>query len=512
MGKLLLKNAKINRLYTLDFLISILLVILGAFMAVLDTTVVDIIVPKLKGPLSTDMYGVQWVITAYMLSAAVALLIVEWVVKHYGYKWVYIISVAVFTIASFMCGIANTLGFMIFARTIQGFAEAFIMVTSQALLFSMFPPDKKGIAMGIFALGVAFAPAIGPTLGGYLTEYFGWRSVFFVNVPIGIFLVIFSIFLLEERAKKENYPLNFISVIFLSIFTLALLIILSKGQQYGWFKSEKIVFLSFIAWGGLLGFVISEYFSKVKLFDYSLFKNPYYTLGILIYFILLGFSMYQYFYLVPIYYEQIKALSSIDTGLGVLGFGIWIGIVSLIAGFLSDKYSPIPVLFIGAIVYLYSSYLFTTLDYYTPFFEAVIKTMPFGIAMGLFFAPITTLVMQHAGKKIEQAITTMDYVRFIGGSFGTAIATNNIIFYKDKEFDSMVILQNRDLVEELLHKLYYLLSDKAKAFFLKIEEFFSFCYGFKYVWMNAGFWGVVGASFVFMLLIIHLKGYYGKNS
>ena len=250
----------------LSFSFSIFLVIIGAFMAVLDTTVVDIIVPRLKGPLSTDIYGVQWVITAYMLSAAVALLIVEWVLKKYGYKWVYIIAVAVFTIASFMCGMANTLGFMIFSRTIQGFAEAFIMVTSQAILFSLFPPDKKGIAMGIFALGVAFAPAIGPTLGGYLTEYFGWRSVFFVNVPIGIFLVIFSIFILPETAKKGNYPINFISVVFLSIFTLALLIILSKGQQYGWFKSSFIVYLAFIAWGGFLGFVISEYFSKVKLF------------------------------------------------------------------------------------------------------------------------------------------------------------------------------------------------------------------------------------------------------
>ena len=489
----------------LNFSFSILLVILGAFMAVLDTTVVDIIVPRLKAPLSTDMYGVQWVITSYMISAAVSLLIVEWVLKHYGYKWVYIIAVAVFTIASFLCGVSNTLEFMIFSRTIQGFAEAFIMVTAQAILFSLFPPEKKGIAMGIFALGVAFAPAIGPTLGGYLTEYFGWRSVFFVNVPIGVLLVIFSIVFLPETAQKERYSLNFLSVVFLSIFTLSLLIILSKGQQYGWFKSNFIVYLSFIAWGGFLAFVINEYFSEIKLFDYSLFKNPYYTFGILVYFILLGFSMYQYFYLIPIYYEQIKGLSSIDTGLGVLGFGIWIGIVSLVAGFLSDRYSPVPVLFVGVIVYLISSYLFTTLNYYTPFIEAVIKTMPFGIAMGLFFAPITTLVMQNAGEKIEQAITTMDYVRFIGGSFGTAIATNNIIFYKNKEFDGMVILQNRDLVEEVLNRLYFLVGDIVKPMFLKIEEFFSFNYGFKYVWINAGFWGVVGAFLVFMLLILSFK-------
>ena len=489
------------KLSILHFTFSIMLVILGAFMAVLDTTVVDIIVPKLKGPLSTDIYGVQWVITAYMLSAAVALLLVEWVVKHYGYKWVYIIAVGVFTFSSFLCGISDSLGFIIFARTIQGFAEAFIMVTAQAILFSLFPPEKKGIAMGIFALGVAFAPAIGPTLGGYLNEYFGWRSVFFVNVPIGVLLVIFGSLILKETGKIERYPLNFLSVIFLSIFTLALLIILSKGQQYGWFNSSIIVYLAFIAWGGFLAFVINEYFSKIGLFEYSLFKNPYYTVGLMVYFVLLGFSMYQYFYLIPIYYEQIKHLSSIDTGLGVLGFGIWIGIISLISGVLSDKFSPIPILIIGGIIYFISSYLFSTLNYYTPFFEAVIKTMPFGIAMGMFFAPITTLVMKNAGKKIEQAITSMDYVRFIGGSFGTAIATNNLIFYKNKEFDGMTMLQNRDLTE--------IVAKKLGVAFMKIEEFFSFNYGFKYVWLDAGFWGMIGSLFIFSLIFIRRKN--GEN-
>jgi len=491
-----------NKHSVVQFSLSVFLVILGAFMAVLDTTIVDIIIPKLRGPLSTDLYGVQWVVTAYMLAAAVALLIVEWVVKHYGYKWIYIISVAVFSFASFLCGISNTLGFIIFARTVQGFAEAFIMVTAQALLFSIFPPEKKGIAMGVFGLGVAFAPAIGPTLGGYLSEYLGWRSVFFINVPIGIVLVMLAPFFIPEKGKKEKYPLNFLSFVFLSIFTLALLIILSKGQQYGWFNSNLIIDLAFISWIALLLFIINEYFSKLKLFDYTLFRNPYYFLGIMIYLILLGFSMYQYFYLIPIYYEQIKGLSSIQTGLGVFGFGIWIGVFSILSGALSDKFSPIPVLVVAVVVYLISSYLFTSLNYYTPFYEAVIKTMPFGMAMGMFFAPITTLVMQNAGEKLDQAITTMDYVRFIGGSFGTAIATNHLVFYKNKEFDGMVVLQNRDLLEEFLNKLHFYLGPAYEVVFRKIETFFSFDYGFKYVWINAALWGVLGSLFVFGLFFV----------
>ena len=481
---------------------SILVVVLGAFMAVLDTTVVDIIVPRLKGPLSTDMYGVQWVITAYMIAAAVGLLIVEWLIKRYGNKIIFLISVTLFSFASFLCGISNSLEFIIFSRVIQGFAEALIMVTAQAMLFSFFPPQKRGIAMGIFALGVAFAPAIGPTLGGYLTEWFSWRVVFFINVPIGVFLVVFGYLILEDKSQKGYYPLNIVSVFFLTIFTVSLLILLSKGQEYGWFNSSFIVYLAFVAFFALLAFVVSEVVSENSLFDYSLFKNRYYFIGITVYFILLGFSMYQYFYLIPLYYEHIKGLSSIQTGLGVLGFGIWIGVFSIIAGVLSDKFSPIPVLIVAALVYIASGiFLFPTLNYYTPFYEAVLKTMPLGVAMGLFFAPITVLVMNNSNGKIEQGVMTMDYVRFIGGSFGTAIATNNLVYYSNKEFDSMVTLQSYHITSDFVIGLKRLFGEPGVEIFRRLEEFMSANYAFKYVWLDAAFWGVLGGLFVFLLLI-----------
>ena len=465
-------------------------------MAILDTTIVDIIIPKLQAPLSTDMYGVQWVITAYMLSAAVGLLIVEWFVRKYGSKNIYLIGVGIFTIASFLCGISQDLDFMIFARAIQGLGEAFIMVTAHILIFSLFPAEKKGVAMGIFAFGVAFAPAIGPTLGGYLTDLFVWRSVFFVNVPIGIFLVIFGFFFIPDKTQRSYYKLNIVSVLFLSISTLTLLIILSKGQQNGWLKSDFIVKLAFISWFSFLGFIINEYYSKLKLFDYSLFKNKYYLFGNLIYLIILGFSMYQYFYLIPIYYERIKHLTTLQAGIGMFSFGIFIGVFSILAGILSDKFSTIKILVVGATLYLISIYLISGINYYTSFHDAILRTIPFGIAMGLFFAPVTTLILQNAPQNIEQASTTMKYFRFIGGSFGTAIATNNIIYYSNKEFDGMTILQNPNIIHQFLNKIP---NDEV---FRNIESFLSMAYGYKYVWLWAGFWGILGSMFVFALLFI----------
>jgi DHA2 family multidrug resistance protein len=206
---------------------------------------------------------------------------------------------------------------MIFARALQGFAEALILVSAKVMIFNYFPREKKGIAMGIFALGVAFAPAIGPTLGGYLTEYFSWRSAFFVNVPIGVILVIFGLLLLPDKNKREIPKINIFSLLFLTIATVSLLVLLSKGQQYGWLNSSFIVYLIFITIISTLFFAISEIVSNIKIFEYALFKNYHFTIGALIFMTLFGFSMYQYFYLLPYFYEHIKGLPSSVAGLGV---------------------------------------------------------------------------------------------------------------------------------------------------------------------------------------------------
>ncbi len=484
-----------------SFALSVILIITGAFMAVLDTTIVDIIVPRLQGPLSTDIYGVQWVITAYMIAAAVALLIIEPLIHKFTAKRVYIFGVGLFAFSSLMCGLSDSLSFIVFSRSVQGFAEALVMVTSQAMMFKMFPPEKKGLAMGIFALGVAFAPAVGPTLGGYLAEWFSWRAVFFINVPIGFLIVIFGALLLPNRDESKSVSVNIVSVIFLSLATVSLLVVLSRGQKEGWFNSPFIVYLAFTSVIAILLFGLNETVSKRPLFDYREFKNYFYSIGILLYFVLLGFSMYQYFYLIPIYYEKLKGLSSIQTGLGVLGFGAWIGVFSIVAGILSDKFSPLYVLLAGVLLYLLSAFfLFPTLNYYTPFHEAVLKTMPFGIAMGMFFAPITTLILVNS-KNNEQAIAVMDYVRFVGGSFGTAIATNNLYFYSDREFLGMNEMQNYQSVDSFLNAMSQKFGIISKVIFGDLEKFMSFNYGFKYVWLDAAFWGAVGSMFIFMLFL-----------
>ncbi len=478
----------------------------GAFMAILDTTVVDVIVPKLTGPLATDMYGVQWIITSYMIAAAIGLLLCEYLIKRFGSKWVYLTGVLVFSLASLACALSTSLEQIVVARVFQGLAEAFIMVTSHVMVFSYFPPEKKGLAMGIFALGVSFAPALGPTVGGYLTEYYGWRMVFFINVPIGILLVVAGMLYLPKERFFEKMKFNFLSFALLSIATIALLIMLSKGQQLGWFNSIYIGVLLYISVVGYLLYILSELHSKYPLIDFSLFKNMDFTNGILIYFIILGFSMYQYFYLLPIYYEHIKGLPTLDAGIAVFAFALFIGIFSPIAGILSDKIGPKATVAIATAIYLVTSFFFLPhLNYYTPLQKAILMTIPFGIGMGMFFAPVTVLILKSAPpNKSELAIVLMDYVRFVGGSFGTALATNNMEYFKNLNFDRMVEIQNREYVEYFLRKIEEILKlpyDIVKEIFRNYELFMSYNYGFYNTFMHAAYWALFGSLFVLALFI-----------
>ncbi|HEA84349.1 MAG TPA: DHA2 family efflux MFS transporter permease subunit, partial [Thermodesulfobacterium geofontis] len=298
-------------------------VMIGTFMAILDTTIVDVVLPKMMGPLSTDLYGIQWVITSYMIAAATALLFVENFSKYIGYSYTFIIGMAIFTFASFFCASATSLAQMITFRSIQGMGEAFIMASAQTILILTYPPEKRGTALGIYGLGVSFAPALGPTAGGFITEHLNWRWVFYINVPIGILNILSSFLILPKFLGKEKiFHFNFVSYFFIALATIFLLIMLSKGQQYGWFQSVFIIKCFFISLISFSLFFASEIWasihSKNTLINWKIFKFPEYSWSMGFYFFILGFVLYQIFYLLPLYYENLKGLTTFQTGLHML--------------------------------------------------------------------------------------------------------------------------------------------------------------------------------------------------
>jgi len=478
----------------------------GVFMAILDTTIVDIVVPKMIAPLSTDLYGVQWVITAYMTSAATAIMLVEWLETKVGLKKVFIAGVFLFTVSSLFAGNAQNLEWMITARVFQGFGESLIVVSAEAMLFSAYAPEKRGLAMGIYGLGVSFAPALGPTLGGWIAEHIDWRWIFYINIPIGILNFLGALFFLPEYKPSHTFRLNFLSFFFLSVGTVSLLIVLSKGQQMGWFASEMIGYLTFLSIGSFLLFAYSEIFSKQKLLDYSIFRIKEFVIALWVYCFVLGFSMYQVFYLLPLYFEKLKGLTTFQAGLHILPLALAVGFFSPIAGFISDKKSSSAPLLIASVIYI--SFIFLILkdfNYYTPSWTAAWLLTILGLGMGFFFAPITNLALKNLGEKTTLGVSLMHYIRFVGGSFGTALATNDLQRSTAESYERMVELQNISTAESLLWLMQEwgnMPPEKALYTLQSIQALYALSDGFEKTFFSSGFWALVG-SIPILYLVLH---------
>ncbi len=492
------------------------IVMTGSFMAILDTTIVDVVVPKMMGPLATDLYGVQWVITAYMTAAAVALLLTHSLGSVLGLKRLFLIGLGIFTCASALCGLAGTLPTMIASRVTQGIGEAFIMASAQTILFLIYPPEKRGLAMGIYAMGVSFAPSLGPTVGGWITEHLDWRWVFYINIPTGALNLIAGAFFLPKLAGHKNkLEFNFRSYLFLGTFTVSLLILLSRGQQLGWGQSTQIGILGYCAAIALLLYLLSETLSAKPLIDPQIFRDKVYSLSMGFYFFVLGLSIYQVFFLLPLYYENLKHLSTFDTGLHMLAFAIFIAICSPLAGILSDRYGAQKVLLMGTCTYLVTSFfLLPALNYYTPSVRAALLTIPLGISLGSFFAPLSALALKNLGPYTALGVSLMHYLRFVGGSFGTAIATNTLTKATTLHYEGISVMQNTAHLHQQLPQLAARLgtdpetaATSARLMLGKVQQLQATSHAFQDTFRDGFTFAIIGSTFLLAIFVVlHYQG------
>ncbi|MEJ5339027.1 MAG: DHA2 family efflux MFS transporter permease subunit [Aquificaceae bacterium] len=474
---------------------------IGVFMAILDTTIVDIVVPKMMAPLSTDLYGVQWVITSYMTSAATAILLVEWLESRVGLKRVFLAGLFLFTTASFFCGQAQSLEWMIASRTVQGFGESLIVVSAEALLFSAYAPEKRGLAMGIYGLGVSFAPALGPTLGGWITEHIDWRWIFYINLPIGILNFTLALFFLKDYRPIHRLRLNFLSYLLISLATVSLLVVLSRGQKEGWFASDFILHLSLLSLFSFLLFLLSELTSRNKLIDPSIFRIKEFVVAFWVYCFVLGFSMYQVFYLIPLYFEKLKGYTTLQAGLAILPMALTIGFLSPVAGIISDKKSPRFALYVATVLYLSVAFLLLPrLNYFTPGSTAVLYLVAMGAGMGFFFAPVTQMALKRLGEKTTLGVSLMHYIRFVGGSFGTALATNDLQRFAAENLQRSTELQNPYWLQmkikeaaDFIYQFSHQAEERAKAMLYQLQSLYAMSDAFGSTLLLAAFWALLGS-------------------
>ncbi len=372
--------------------------------------------------------------------------------------------------------------------------------------------------MGIFGLGVSFAPALGPTLGGFITEHLSWRWIFFVNIPVGILNFIAALlYLPKELGRSKVFQFNYLSYLFIAVATTSLLIMLSKGQQLGWFQSDQILILLFVSLIGFVLYLLSELLSKKPLINLSIYKIPEFGLPMGMHFFTLGFGMYQIFYLLPLYYENLKGLTTFQAGVHILVFACFIGTFSVISGYLSDRFAPGRILLFSSLIFIFTSYyLIPQLNYYTPAWKSSLLCIPLGISMGTFFAPLTAISLRKLGPLTGLGVVLMHYQRFVGGSFGTALATNHLEYYTNENFLRITELQNYGIVKQFLQEKTYfaekffpgeLAEKKVSALLYKAQYVQALSWGFQETFRAVAFWGLLGFLFLLALFLLKSRGF-----
>lgn len=490
------------------------IVLSGTFVAVLGITSVNVAMPKMIAPLSTDIYGIQWVSISYLVATAITILVFNHFTNLYGLKKVYLAGILFFAVGSALSGMTDNIGTMIISRSIQGIGEGFLIPAAQAIIFRIFPPEQRGMAMGMYAMGVAFAPGLGPTIGGYLVEYMSWRWIFYMNLPFIIPIFFVSVILLPDFKNQQNNvkPFNYISFVLLATASTSLIVLLSRGEKWGWFNSNKAIILLSISIISFLAFLISDIISKHPLIGFEIFKYKEFGYAVTTFVLVYGLAFFQILYIMPIYFERIRGLGSFDTGLYIFPFAIGIVLFSPIGGRLSDKLDPkILLLICQSIIFIDIHFFLSHVDFFTPKLNISFYMFFVGIGMGLFFAPLTALALRQLRHDLVPLGSALyNYARLIGAAAGTSIATNTFTKNTAYVYDN---INNMNYTQ--VHYIYYRLQAlantlnsnllKAKALLIGLQSLISEAYAVQSVLKFGSFTLILAMILTLLLMYLERK-------
>jgi MFS transporter, DHA2 family, multidrug resistance protein len=395
----------------------------STFMEVLDTTVVNVSLPHIAGSLSATPDEATWALTSYLVANAIILPMTGWLANFFGRKRLLLFSVVGFTAASFLCGLAPTLPLLIVFRCIQGACGGGLQPLSQAILMEVFPPQDRGKAMGFWGLGIVVAPMLGPVLGGWLTDSYSWRWVFYINVPIGIIAVFLtSIFVFDPPyIKRSTSKIDYWGMGYLAIGISCLQIVLDKGQEDDWFGSNFIKILCVLAVAGLAAFIIRELTTEHPIVDLSVFKIRTYATGVLL-MTVLGFVLYGSTVLIPLLLQTVLGYPALQAGIAMLPRGLGSFIAMPAVGALLSKVKAHYLLVCGILLGSFAMWRLSHLNLdvgYWNFFWALIWQ---GIGMGLIFIPLTTITNDPIPvERMGNATSIFNLMRNIGASIGISM-------------------------------------------------------------------------------------------
>ncbi len=398
------------------------IVMIGTLMSALDSSIVNVSIPAIMADFGSSLDDIEWVITSYMLAFAALMPLTAWLRDRIGHKFLYILSLVIFTVGSVLCGMAWNLPMLIVARVIQAVGGGALTPTGMAMIIETFEPRERGKALGFWGMGAVMGPAFGPTIGGYLAKHFGWPSIFLINLPVGILGVYFALKLLKsDRPETHAHrPFDTGGFLFLGLFLVGFLLVMSKGESEGW-TSSYIALCAAGALIGLVGFLLVESIVPYGIVDLKLLANPVFASCFLLT-ATRSIALYGGTFLLPIFLQNFKGYDEVQSGLLLLPGSLLMGLLMPVAGKLGDKMSPrlmglIGFSFLGIFFFQYRN-----LDLSTSDWGIVAPTLVRGVGIAMLIAPLTATAMNAVLKsQAGMASSMLNIIQQVGGSIGIAV-------------------------------------------------------------------------------------------
>jgi DHA2 family multidrug resistance protein len=426
-----------------------LTVTLASFMEVLDTSIANVALPHIAGSVSASEDEATWVLTSYLVSNAIILPLSGWLSLLIGRKYFYMTCVAVFTLSSFLCGIAPTLGLLVFFRVLQGIGGGGLQPSEQAILADTFLPRQRGMAFAIYGIAVVTAPAIGPTLGGWITDNFSWRWIFFINIPVGILSLFLTSFMVDdppyfvkerEQRKKTSLRVDYWGIIFIALGLGFLQIVLDKGERDDWLASSFIRTCSLIAVAGLILAIYWELKEKDPVVDLSLLKNR--NFGISAFFMfMVGVILLGSTVLIPQYLQLVMGYSATDAGMVLSPGGLFVMVLLPFVGILLSKVEARWLIGLGLAITSLALIHMTTFDVYIDYRYAMLARCYQAAGLAFLFVPINTAAYAFVPpNKNNAASGLINLARNVGGSVGISLVTT--ILNRRAQFHQVRLVEN----------------------------------------------------------------------
>ena len=402
-------------------------VMITIFMVVLDSSIANVALPNIAGSFSATRDESTWVLTSYLVANGVIIPSTAWFSTLMGRKNFLLLATLMFTLASALCGMANSMSMLVMARVIQGIGGGAIMPISQAVMMEEFKPEERGMAMSVFGFGVIFAPIIGPTLGGWITDTYSWHWIFLINVPIG-FLSLWLIqkFIIDPPYAKKGKvnSVDYWGFIFLIIWLFVLQIILDNGQKSDWFGASWVRWSATLTAITFVAFIIRELTVKEPIVDLKVFKDKNFAIGTVLHFII-GAVLYSTLAILPLFLQQLMGYTATLSGLAISprGFGSFAGLV--VAGVLSNKVDQRWVIAIGLAILAFSNIMFGTLNLQIAMNNIILPNIICGFAFSLVMIPLMTIAfVTLKNSQMTNATGVFNLAKSVGGAIGTsAVAT-----------------------------------------------------------------------------------------